>query len=304
MLVICLSCMIALILAVIFIYGKASATLNKVDRMIDQAIEGSLSENEFSEKKASRIEAKLYRFLCVGKMDRQQAVKEKDSIKGLISDISHQAKTPVANILLYTQLLEERGNLGEEERKLLSRISVQTEKLDFLIQALIKLSRLENGIIAVMPKRDSVEDLLREIDFGAAAAKGISFSVDNTPGLTALFDRKWTAEALGNLVDNAVKYTPEGGNVRVSSKAFEMFVCIEVADSGMGIAEEEIAKIFQRFYRSGQVSDEQGVGIGLYLTREILKEQGGYIKVSSKPGEGSVFSVFLPRRQSYPAPAP
>ena len=101
-----------------------------------------------------------------------------------------------------------------------------------------------------------------------------------------------------------MKYTPEGGNVRVSSKAFEMFVCIEVADSGMGIAEEEIAKIFQRFYRSGQVSDEQGVGIGLYLTREILKEQGGYIKVSSKPGEGSVFSVFLPRRQSYPAPAP
>ncbi len=222
-------------------------------------------------------------------------MKERDSIKSLISDISHQTKTPVANILLYTQLLDERGVLGEEEKKLLSSISSQTEKLDFLIQALVKLSRLENGIIAVMPKRDSVEELVGEIDFGAAITKGISFSVEHAPELTALFDRKWTAEALGNLVDNAVKYTPPGGRIRVSAKAYEMFVCIEVADDGMGIKEEETAKIFQRFYRSQQAADEKGVGIGLYLTREIIREQGGYVKVASRPGVGSVFSVFLPR---------
>ena len=110
-----------------------------------------------------------------------------------------------------------------------------------------------------------------------------------------MFDRKWTAEALGNLVDNAVKYTPPGGRIRVSAKAYEMFVCIEVADDGMGIKEEETAKIFQRFYRSRQAAEEKGVGIGLYLTREIIREQGGYVKVASSPGAGSVFSVFLPR---------
>lgn len=140
-----------------------------------------------------------------------------------------------------------------------------------------------------------MEELLAEIDFGAAAVKGISFSVENVPELTAVFDWKWTAEALGNLVDNAVKYTQPGGRIRVSAKANEMFVCIEVADNGMGIAQEEITKIFQRFYRSRQAVDEKGVGIGLYLTREILRKQGGYMKVSSKIGEGSVFSVFLPR---------
>ncbi len=295
MLWVCVVCVIILICGVVFFYAKISAILDNIDEMIDRAIEGTLTENDFSEKKASKIEAKLYRFLRAGKIDRQQAVKERDSIKSLISDISHQTKTPVANILLYTQLLDERGVLGEEEKKLLSSISSQTEKLDFLIQALVKLSRLENGIIAVMPKRDSVEELVGEIDFGAAITKGISFSVEHAPELTALFDRKWTAEALGNLVDNAVKYTPPGGRIRVSAKAYEMFVCIEVADDGMGIKEEETAKIFQRFYRSQQAADEKGVGIGLYLTREIIREQGGYVKVASRPGVGSVFSVFLPR---------
>lgn len=295
MLWVCVACVIILICGVVFFYAKISAILDHIDEMIDRAIEGTLTENDFSEKKASKIEAKLYRFLRAGKIDRQQAVKERDSIKSLISDISHQTKTPVANILLYTQLFDERGVLGEEEKKLLSSISSQTEKLDFLIQALVKLSRLENGIIAVMPKRDSVEELVGEIDFGAAITKGISFSVEHAPELTALFDRKWTAEALGNLVDNAVKYTPPGGRIRVSAKAYEMFVCIEVADDGMGIKEEETAKIFQRFYRSQQAADEKGVGIGLYLTREIIREQGGYVKVASRPGVGSVFSVFLPR---------
>ena len=295
MLWVCVACVIILICGVVFFYAKISAILDNIDEMIDRAIEGTLTENDFSEKKASKIEAKLYRFLRAGKIDRQQAVKERDSIKSLISDISHQTKTPAANILLYTQLLDERGVLGEEEKKLLSSISSQTEKLDFLIQALVKLSRLENGIIAVMPKRDSVEELVGEIDFGAAITKGISFSVEHAPELTALFDRKWTAEALGNLVDNAVKYTPPGGRIRVSAKAYEMFVCIEVADDGMGIKEEETAKIFQRFYRSQQAADEKGVGIGLYLTREIIREQGGYVKVASRPGVGSVFSVFLPR---------
>ena len=295
MLWVCVACVIILICGVVFFYAKISAILDNIDEMIDRAIEGTLTENDFSEKKASKIEAKLYRFLRAGKIDRQQAVKERDSIKSLISDISHQTKTPVANILLYTQLLDEWGVLGEEEKKLLSSISSQTEKLDFLIQALVKLSRLENGIIAVMPKRDSVEELVGEIDFGAAITKGISFSVEHAPELTALFDRKWTAEALGNLVDNAVKYTPPGGRIRVSAKAYEMFVCIEVADDGMGIKEEETAKIFQRFYRSQQAADEKGVGIGLYLTREIIREQGGYVKVASRPGVGSVFSVFLPR---------
>lgn len=109
---------------------------------------------------------------------------------------------------------------------------------------------------------------------------------------------KWTLEAVSNIVDNAIKYTPSGGSVTICSQEYEMFVCIRIADTGIGMSEEETAKIFTRFYRSSEVSDERGVGIGLYLAREIIAKEGGYIKVSSKKGEGSVFSVFLPKNKN------
>ena len=107
-------------------------------------------------------------------------------------------------------------------------------------------------------------------------------------------DGKWTAEALGNLLDNAIKYTREGG-ITVKTTPYELFLRLDITDTGMGIPEEEQAKIFTRFYRSEAVKEQEGVGIGLYLTREIVSRQGGYLKVSSETGKGSTFSVFLPR---------
>ena len=113
--------------------------------------------------------------------------------------------------------------------------------------------------------------------------------------MMAYFDEKWTTEALLNIVDNAVKYT-EKGSVTLCMKEYEMFVCIEVADTGIGIPEEEQAKIFSRFYRSNDVRDKEGGGIGLYLARQIISGEGGYMKVSSKPGEGTVFGVYLAKK--------
>ena len=127
-----------------------------------------------------------------------------------------------------------------------------------------------------------------------AEAKGVALTVESTD-LTARFDPKWTAEALYNLVDNAVKYTPAGGSVTLRARSYELFCRIDVTDTGPGIPEVEQARIFQRFYRSPSVSGEEGVGIGLYLSRQIAAGQGGYLKVTSRPGEGSTFSLFLPR---------
>lgn len=111
----------------------------------------------------------------------------------------------------------------------------------------------------------------------------------------ARFDPKWTEEAVCNLLDNGVKYTPPGGAVTVSVTAYELFCRIDVTDTGMGLAEEEQAKVFQRFYRAPAARDGEGVGIGLYLVRQIAAGQGGYVKVSSQRGRGSTFSLFLPR---------
>lgn len=170
--------------------------------------------------------------------------------------------------------------------------------MNFLIASLVKTSRLENGIIAVAPKQNPVGELLRQLEqayASGAGQKGVTFRVDLTADPVAYFDFKWTLEALSNILDNAIKYTPPGGLVTVSVREYELFVCIDIADSGIGITEEETAKIFTRFYRSPRVYEEKGVGIGLYLAQEIVGKEGGYIKVSSELSKGSTFSVFLPK---------
>lgn len=292
-----LTAVIILLLGILAaVYIRTSKLLTRLDDMIESAANGSFSESEYSEKRLSRLESKMYRYLTAGKTAQRQITSEKDNIKTLVSDISHQTKTPIANILLYTQLLCESKALNENDKRLAEQIEQQTEKLSFLIASLVKTSRLENGILAVDPKEESVGSLLSALDFTAQAQeKDIELSIGKADGMNACFDLKWTLEALSNILDNAVKYTPAGGEVSVNAQEYEMFVRIDVADSGIGMSEEETAKVFARFYRSPRVSQEKGVGIGLYLAREILSREGGYIKVTSKINQGSTFSVFLPK---------
>lgn len=286
-----------ILLAVIAaLYRYTSKILSTLDRMIDSAIDDTFTEHTFTEKKLSKIESKMYRYLSSGNTSLRQINAEKDSIKTLISDISHQTKTPVSNILLYSQLLKESPCLDDSTRRLASQIEEQTEKLSFLTASLIKASRLENGIINVTPEENSIRKLVECVDCSDAAdAKGIRWQIDPIPDCSAVFDFKWTLEAISNIVDNAVKYTPAGGAITISAREYEMFARIDIADTGIGMSEEETAKIFTRFYRSPEVRDERGVGIGLYLAREIVAKEGGYIKVTSSKGTGSVFSVFLPK---------
>lgn len=277
----------------VFMYLRTSRILNNVDKMLDSAIDGSFNEDDFSETRLSKLEAKMRRYLAAGKTARGKIEGERNSIKSLVSDISHQTKTPISNILLYTELLSEK-QLDSESKTLLKNIKNQSDKLNFLIQSLVKVSRLENGIMAVEPKENKFADLLGAIDFtNAAREKGVTLTYDEFSDLTAVFDLKWTAEAIANIIDNAIKYTPTGGSVTVSAEEYEMFVRLDIADTGIGIDEPETAKIFSRFYRSPDVHDENGAGIGLYLAREIISLDGGYIKVKSEKGRGSVFSVFL-----------
>lgn len=280
----------------IFLYFYTRQTLSHLDSMLSNAIDGTFAETDFSEERLSKIEAKMYRYLSMGKTSLRQVNQERDSIKTLISDISHQTKTPLANLQLYTQLLNESETLGSEEKNLSLQIHKQAEKLHFLISSLIKTSRLENGIVTVNPKPNRIEDLLAGLDFQALAAeKNILLTLPEVPDSTAVFDLKWTLEALSNIVDNALKYTPPGGSVTISLKEYEMFFRIDVADTGIGLSEEETSKIFTRFYRSPRVYEESGSGLGLYLAREILAKENGYMKVTSEPGCGSTFSVFLPK---------
>lgn len=281
-------------------YVRTSQVMKRMDEMVEAVIDGTFSEQDYTEQRLSRLEAKMYHYLCAGRMERRQMALERDGIKTLVSDISHQTKTPIANILLYTQLLCEQDGLDENAKKIAGQAESQAEKLNFLIQSLIKTSRLENGIVEVQPEKNRVRELMGHLECPAQAqTKGVDFCIDrDVPDLYAYFDPKWTLEALLNIVDNGVKYTPKGGSVTVSVQDYEMFVRIDIDDTGIGISEEDSARIFGRFYRAPAVREEKGVGIGLYLAREILSREGGYIKVSSELQKGSRFSVFLSKQQN------
>ena len=271
-------------------------TLRRLSAMLDRAIAGGFGEDRFDETELSALETRMARYLSANAVSARSLAEEKDAIKTLIADISHQTKTPIANLLLYAQLLGEQ-ELPPESRTYASALERQAEKLRFLIDALVKTSRLETGVFAMTPKRHGIQQLLDAALSQAApraAAKGLALAAEPTD-LTARFDLKWTAEALYNLVDNAVKYTPAGGSVTLSAQLLDSFCRVDVTDTGPGIPEGEQARIFRRFYRSPAASEEEGVGIGLYLTRQIAAGQGGYCKVTSRPGEGSTFSLYLPR---------
>ena len=275
---------------------RARRQLDQVDRMLDRALEGQFQETTFDESAPSALEAKLARFLNGSAASARGLAEERGKIAALIADISHQTKTPIANILLYASLLAE-GELSPEQAAQAATLSRQAEKLSFLIQALVKASRLETGIITTAPEPQPVGPLLEGALAQArpqAEAKGLTLAAEPC-GAAARFDRKWTAEALFNVVDNAVKYTPAGGRVTLSAVPLGQFCRVDVSDTGIGIPEEEQGRIFGRFYRGGAVRAEEGVGIGLYLVREILRRQGGYVKVASRPGQGTTFSLYLPR---------
>lgn len=275
----------------------AGKTLRRLDEMMTEAINGTFEESRYDETEISRLESRWKQYLTTSKMSLQKTQTEREKMKALVSDISHQTKTPLANILLYAQLLEEKTK-DEEEKELAQQILNQTANLEFLIQALIKMSRLETDVLEVMPVCQSVNPLIEqavEEIRGKAAQKQIKINVEKIDEIQAVYDLKWTLEALGNILDNAVKYSSVGSLIRVEVKEYEFYVCIRVQDQGMGIPEGERTQIFERFYRGSQVQQEDGIGIGLYLARQILQKEKGYIKVQSKPGEGSCFGMYLAR---------
>lgn len=268
-----------------------------IDRMIDGDEE--LKWGDDSETLFARINHRLMRLYEILHDNRQQAAEERQKIQRLVSDISHQIKTPVSNLRMVTDTLLTKPVTEQERAEFLYGISTETDKLDFLFQALIKTSRLESGALCLEKSDGLIYDTLAQAMSGivySAEKKGIDVTIHCPEDLHLLHDRKWTTEALFNLLDNAVKYTKEGGRITVSVEQWEMYVKIDVSDTGKGIAESRQASVFQRFYREEEVHDEQGVGIGLYLTREIITRQGGYIKLVSEVGKGSTFSVFLPCR--------
>lgn len=228
--------------------------------------------------------------------NRQVMIKEKLDLQELISDISHQVKNPITNLKMINSILIEQEVPTDKKLEFIKDSQGQIEKLDFLLQSMIKTSRLESGAISLIRKESSIYPTIAAALGGVmmdAEKKKIEITVDCPENITISHDRKWISEAIFNILDNAVKYTNENGKIEIRVEKGEMYTKIDIKDTGKGIHENHYAEIFKRFYREESVHDIEGIGIGLYLSRKIITMGGGYIQVSSVVNQGSVFSIYL-----------
>ena len=295
-----ISSFLSVSITIFYMHKKTETVMAHLLQRMDNAIHGQIQEMAYDESMDAAITQRLNRLLQIAGMHKEQAELERDTIKALISDISHQVRTPLSNIMLYIELLREQA-LEKNIEGLADKIQKNSEKLDFFMKELVKSSYVEQEMILVHPQMVSVEELIdiscQNVEL-AAFRKKIMIKKELSKEVSEKLcyaDKKWTIEALGNLLENAIKYSKEESMVQRRCKEQESFLCIEVQDDGIGIKEEEQGKVFERFYRSEQVKEQPGFGIGLYLVREVLSKQGGYLKLTSKLGKGTVIAMYLSR---------
>ena len=288
----------ALLLLLDFLHNRYNDDLLEQITLLIEALVEQQERQIFSEAEdtlTARLQHQLLKLRNILTAQNQMLAQEKEQIKTLISDISHQIKTPIAAANTFAELLSD-GELSAEERtEYITTLQMSLGKLTFLTNSLIKMSRLESGIISLKPEKNSLNEIVLQAVktvYAKAKEKGILITFECDQAFEAVLDFNWTAEAISNVIDNAVKYTPQGGFVRLQITEYPSFLRLDISDSGVGIPEEEQAKIFGRFYRGKQSVGIDGVGIGLYLIREIINKQTGYMKVSSDEN-GSTFSMFL-----------
>ena len=264
-----------------------------IEALVEQQERIVFPENE--DTLTARLQHQRLKLRNILTAQNQMLAQEKEQIKTLISDISHQIKTPVAAANTFAQLLDDKELSDKERGEYIGTLQTSLEKLTFLTNSLIKMSRLESGMISLKPEKNNLNDIILQAVktvYAKAKEKNITITFDCEQNFKAVLDFNWTAEAIANVLDNAVKYTPNGGIVGLEITEYPSYLRLDISDNGIGIPEEEQAKIFGRFYRGKYSAGIDGVGIGLYLTRDIIQKQHGYIKVRSDKN-GSSFSVFV-----------
>jgi len=246
---------------------------------------------------SSFLEEKLWQTLKKFEYSEEKRAKEQENIHRLMSDISHQIKTPLSALLLHLELASDESLSREEQTAALKECKEQADKISFMSETMFKVVKLENGLISV---KRTESDIVKTIEEAVAAVKpalelkNLTLDLNLPDCLTIPHDPLWTKEALINIFDNAVKYT-NAGRIAVKIDKGPIYTRIDIEDTGIGISSEDYTKIFTRFYRVRAAGTERigGTGLGLFIAREILRQQDGNITVNSKIEQGSVFSVFL-----------
>lgn len=279
-----------------YVYIQMRNLSNILSEMLKQKEDSTALQKELKDSMESKIVYQCMKLMNIMDAKRRDAQAERESVKRLIADISHQLKTPLSNIKLNLDLLSSDALNEVEEAEFLNHTKQQTEKIEWLLNSLIKISRLENGVIHFIPQKDFISKTIQmsiQSVYGQASKKNIELILEEFEDIKLLHNIQWTSEAVVNILDNAIKYSKRNSKILIRVVKMELYAQIQIQDFGAGIRVDEYNKIFQRFYRGESAKGVEGSGIGLYLANLILEKENGYITVKSNKGQGSTFSICL-----------
>lgn len=272
-------------------------TYRRIDELLDRVLNQEIIlDSDIKEGEYSALVSKMKQIQEVLESHARSAEAEKEQVKSLVSNMSHQLKTPLANLSLYAEILEKNELSQERKNEFFSKMQRQIEKLSWMVESLSKMVKLEQNLDDFEVKNTKIrQTILDAVDtvYEKLEKKDIQLDMESFEDRFLYHNRKWTVEVFVNLLENAIKYTEKGGFISIRVKSYELYTEIQVSDNGRGIRQEELTDIFKRFYRSPEVENMEGSGIGLYLCNLILEKEKGYITAISEYGKGSCFSVFL-----------
>lgn len=240
------------------------------------------------------LQSEIYKVVALLREQYSGEKKQKEYMSDMLSDISHQVKTPLTAIQLMTELLEQPGLEEEKRLEYAEKIDSQLGRITWLIRNLLTLSQLEAGVLKMKPADISLRELMENINGSLeimAEVKGVSLETE-VPDVIITADRHWLREALMNIIKNCIEHTDEDGYVRIGAEQNNISTVITIEDNGSGISRTDLPHIFERFYKA-ENSSAQSVGIGLALAKQIINAHSGTIEAESEMGKGTAFTVKL-----------
>lgn len=285
-----------LIIAFIIYISKQNNKLDEIKKYINAVSnkDYSLDISDNGEDELSKLRNELYKITVMLKESAEISIKEKTQLSDSIADISHQIKTPITSIRIMLDNIKENPQMDEATKnEFINDISNQVDWISSLVISLLKLARLDAGVIELNRQEIKVEELVQNVVRNLAIlleVKNVSVEVNIPDGAVFFGDYNWELEALTNIVKNSIEHSRENSKIYIIAESNNFFLKIIVKDEGNGIIKEDIKHIFDRFYKSKN-SSEDSIGIGLSLAKSIIEKDNGYIEVTSKLEKGTEFEI-------------
>ena len=280
---------------VYFAFKNVFLTVNKFAKAAEDIVEGDFSI-KFSDEKEGALSKLSYQFDQMSnrlELTLEELKKEKNYLKNITSDISHQLKTPLSSIKMFNELLID-GAINETNVRdeFLNKCRIEIERMEWLIKSLLQMARLDAGAVEFKNESFPINKTIISVIDGLSLKlkeKNQNIVFNNSSDILLIHDRRWLGEAISNIIKNGIEHTGEGGSIQIKLEETNIFIRVTLIDNGEGISLEDMPHIFERFYKGKNNSDGGGTGIGLTLSKSIVENQNGMIKVKSEVNRGTTF---------------